>query len=190
MATYLDLYRVTGAAGNVTTPGAPILSFDLLVNSSTGHVSGHAQITQVVAPPMIDIQVNNVSGRVRTLVFGGQVTLSVVLQGTYLHAAPPPMNYIVLEQFAAQFSLTEQWDGRGSFEYGSTVIDDVPVASVKSTGSPIHTMNGVVIRGAAASGDLVRMKEIATKAEQYLGQTPEIQAALADLKTQIAKASS
>ena len=43
MPTALDLYRVTGRAGNVGTPGAPILHFDLLVNSSAGTISGQAR---------------------------------------------------------------------------------------------------------------------------------------------------
>lgn len=190
MPTYLDLYRVTGGAGNVHMPGAPQLSFDLLVNSRTGHVSGHAQITQIVAPPMIVIQINNVSGQVRQHTFDGQVTLSVALQGTFDQPGPPPTEYVILERFAAQFSLNAQWDGRGSFEYGRAVINDVPVTSSKSSGSPIHTLYGVVIHGAAASGDLVRMREIAAKAEQYLAQTPEIEAALTDLKAEIDKAGS
>ena len=190
MPTYLDLYRVTGTAGNLGMPGAPILGFDLLVNSSTGSVSGHAQITQIVAPPMIDIQINNVTGQVRHHAINGQDRLSVVLQGTFDQPGPPPTEYVILQQFAAQFSLNAQWDGRGSFDYGTTVINDVPVTSSKSSGSPIHTLYGVVIHGAAASGDLVRMKEIAARAEQYLAQTPEIQSALTDLKAEIDKAGS
>jgi hypothetical protein len=68
MPTPLDLYRVTGKAGNVGTPGAPILHFDLLVNSSEGSISGQAHINQAVAPPGGEIHIHNVSGTVRELV--------------------------------------------------------------------------------------------------------------------------
>ncbi len=192
MPSSFDLYRVTGTAGNVGVPGAPILHFELLVNSSTGSVSGQAQITQAIAPPNGVIQIDNVTGQVRQLIFGGQVTLLVALQGTYFQKGPPPTEYIILEQFAAHFSVNPEWDGRGSFDYdnGSQVVNDVPVTSSKTSGSGLHTLYGAVIHGAAASGDLVRMKEIAAKAEQYIAQVPEIEAALTALKAEIVKAGS
>jgi hypothetical protein len=187
MPSSFDMYRVTGTAGNVGTPGAPILEFDLLVNSSTGNVSGHAQITQVVAPPGVRIDINNVTGKVRTLVFGGTVTLAVTLKGTYGQPGPPPTDFIILEHFLAQFSTNEQWDGRGSFDYGTHVVNDVPVTCEKSSGG-IHTLYGAVMHGAVATGDVVRMKEVAAKAEQYISQTAEIRAALTHLNAEIAKA--
>jgi hypothetical protein len=191
MATPFDVYHVSGTAGNVGTPGAPILHFELLVHSATGSVSGQAQITQAVGPPGGLIQINNITGTVHTLVFGGTVTLLVALQGTYTQPGPPPTNYIIVEQFSAHFSVNSQWDGRGSFEYrnGTQVVNDVPVTSSRSSGGP-HTLYGVVIHGAAATGDVVRMKEIAARAEQYIAQVPEIQKALDDLKAEIAKAGS
>jgi hypothetical protein len=132
MPTALDLYRVTGRAGNVGTPGAPILDFDLLVNSSAGSISGHAQINQAVAPPGGEI--HNVTGTVRELVFGGQVTLVVALQGTYDRALPPPLILTIVERFAAHFSVDRKWEGRGSFDYnnGGQVVNDVPVTSSRS----------------------------------------------------------
>jgi Domain of unknown function (DUF1842) len=130
MPESFDLYRATGTAGNLGLPGAPILHFDLLVNSSTGIVSGQAQITRAVAPPNGVIPINNVTGRVRRLVFGGQVTLVVALQGTSFRPGPPPAGSIIPEQFTAQFTTNPHWDGRGSFDYGngSQVVNDVPVA--------------------------------------------------------------
>jgi Domain of unknown function (DUF1842)/Domain of unknown function (DUF1843) len=190
MATPFDLYRVTGTAGYIGTPGAPILHFDLLVHSNTGSVSGLAQITQAVAPPNNLIEINNVTGTVRELVFGGTVTLVVALQGTYFKPGPPGTNFIILENFAAHFSVDPQWDGAGSFDYsnGSQVVNNVPVDSSKTTGPPIHTLYGVVIHGAIATGDLVRMKEIAAKAEQFVAQAPDVQEALDAIKAEIAKA--
>jgi hypothetical protein len=108
-----DLYRATGTAGDIGLPGAPILHFDLLVNSSTGIVSGQAQITWAAAPPNGVIRIDNVTGRVRQLVFGGRVTLVVALQGASFRPGPPPAGSTIPEQFAAQFSTNPHWDGRG-----------------------------------------------------------------------------
>jgi Domain of unknown function (DUF1842) len=134
MPTALDLYRVTGRAGNVGMPGSPILHFDLLVNSSAGSISGQARINQAVAPPSDEIHIHNVTGTVRELVFGGQITLLVALQGTYDQALPPPVILTILEHFAAHFSVDQKWEGRGSFDYnnGSQVVNDVPVTSSRS----------------------------------------------------------
>jgi hypothetical protein len=190
MPTSLDLYRVTGTAGKVGTPGAPILHFDLLVNSNTGAVSGHASITQALPPPAGEILINNVTGKARKTIFGGTVTLAVSLQGTY-EVKAPPTDHIILEHFQASFVVNVQWDGRGGFDYGSHSVDDVPVKSTVSPDSgPPHIvpLYGVVIHEAVASGDLARMKGILTQAEAHIAKTPEVQAALPALKAAIAKA--
>ena len=101
MPTALDLYRVTGRAGNVGTPGAPILDFDLLVNSSAGSICGQAHINQAVAPPDGEIHIHNVTGTVRELVFGGQITLVVALQDKPLLLAGGIV-YTDLQQEAVQ----------------------------------------------------------------------------------------
>ena len=134
MSTALDLYRVTGKAGDVGAPGAPILHFDLLVNSSAGTISGQARINQAVAPPSGEIHIHNVTGTVHELVFGGQITLVVALQGTYYRSLPPPEILTIVEHFAAHFSVDQKWEGRGSFDYnnGSQVVNDVPVTSSRS----------------------------------------------------------
>jgi hypothetical protein len=95
MPTVFDLYRVSGTAGNVGTPGAPILHFDLLVHPSTGSLSGQASITQAVAPPGGDILINNVTGQLRQMIFGGTLTLVVAFQGTYGQPGPPPTEFII-----------------------------------------------------------------------------------------------
>jgi hypothetical protein len=134
MPTALDLYRVAGRAGNVGTPGSPILHFDLLVNSSAGSISGHAHINQSVAPPGGEIQIHNVTGTVHELVFGGQITLLVALQGTYDRVLPPPLILTIVERFAAHFSVDQKWEGRGSFDYnnGAQVVNDVPVTTTRA----------------------------------------------------------
>jgi hypothetical protein len=134
MPTALELYRVTGKAGNVGTPGAPILHFDLLVDSSAGSISGQARINQAVAPPGGEIHIRNVTGTVRELVFGGEITLVVALQGTYHRSLPPPEILTILEHFAAHFKVDQRWEGRGAFDYnnGAQVVNDVPVTSNRS----------------------------------------------------------
>src|SRR5271170_6279031 len=134
MPTALDLYRVTGRAGHVGTPGSPILHFDLLVNSSAGTISGQAHINQAVAPPSDEVRIHNVTGTVHELVFGGKITLLVALQGTYDRALPPPLILTIVERFAAHFSVDQKWEGRGSFDYnnGAQVVNDVPVTSRRS----------------------------------------------------------
>jgi len=184
-----DLYRVTGTAGNAGLPGAPILHFDLLVHAQTGSVSGQATITQAIAPPNNEITISNVTGQVRKLGFGaGPVTQVVALEGTYGQPGPPPTTYIILEHFRAAFATNAQWDGRGSFDYATHVVNDVPVKSSEASVAPIHTLYGVVIHDTAVSGDLAKMKEIAARAEQHIAKTPEIAAALPELKAAIAKA--
>jgi hypothetical protein len=134
MPTALDLYRVTGRAGHAGMSGSPILHFDLLVNSSAGTISGQAHINQAVAPPSDEVHIHNVTGTVHELVFGGKITLLVALQGTYDRALPPPLILTILERFAANFSVDQKWEGRGSFDYnnGAQVVNDVPVTSSRS----------------------------------------------------------
>ncbi len=185
----LDLYRVTGTAGNVGLPGAAILHFDLLVHAASGSVSGQASITQAIAPPNGEITIANVTGQVRRLGFGtGPVTQVVALNVTYTQAGPPPTEYVILEHFTAHFATNAQWDGRGGFTYGTHHVEDVPVKSTDAGVSPIHTLYGVVIHDSAVSGDLAKMKAIAARAEAHIAKTPEITAALPELKAAIAKA--
>ncbi len=184
-----DLYRVQGTAGNVGTPGAPILQFAVLVHGSTGKISGQATITQAVAPPGGNIAIDNVTGQVRKLGLGfGPVTQVVALEGTYDESGPPPTNYIAVRQFRAHFATDAQWNGSGGFEFGGQSVEKVPVKNATSNTGPIHTLYGVVIHDAAASGDIARMKDIAAQAERHLAATPAVQAALTALKAEIAKA--
>jgi hypothetical protein len=186
MAGSFQQYRVMGTAGNVGTPGAPILYFDVLVNNSTGALSGHASIVSAAPPPFGNIQISNVTGKVTNILNGGTLTHGVTMQGTYQQ--PIPAGPIIIDQpFSAHFSVDSNFDGKGCFEYGGNSVDDVPVTSTVSSGGSggIHPLYGVVIHGAAASGDQARMKEVAAAAQKYLDQVPEIQKALADLKAQI-----
>jgi len=131
MANPMPTKRLKGTAGNVGLPGAPILYFDLLYNTSTGALSGHACIVSASPPPFGHIVISNVTGKVLTSIFGGTISHVVTLQGTYQQ--PLPAGPIIIEQsFAAYFLLGSNFDGRGSFEFGGTLVKDVPVTCTSS----------------------------------------------------------
>ncbi|HTA91705.1 MAG TPA: DUF1843 domain-containing protein [Polyangiaceae bacterium] len=185
MPNSLAVYVIDGVAGNISTPDAPRLTFSLLVHATTGQVSGQATIDQSIAPSPIEI--SNVTGKVHKLKdSSGAISQLVSLHGTYNEGAPPPLNLIVQRQFSAHFATDSQWNGSGAFEYGSHSEEGV---SVKNTSSPpIQPLYGVVIHDAAASGDLARMKATAAQAQRHIDATPDVQAALKELKTEIANA--
>jgi len=124
----IGTYLVKGTAGNVGTPGAPIMEFHLLVVVGSGHVSGHVEITQALPPPNGEILVNNVHGHLYEL---GQTSpsdvLVVVLQGTYPYTLPPPAIGTVEEHFNAVLHVNREWNGRGGFSYGGHHVRNVPV---------------------------------------------------------------
>jgi Domain of unknown function (DUF1843)/Domain of unknown function (DUF1842) len=189
MSSILDLYRVQCTAGNAGTPGAPLLHLQLLVDAPTGKVSGQASVTQTITPPGGNIVIHNLTGQVLKLGFGqGPVTQVVALEGTYAQAGPPPTEYVIQLPFRAHFATDAHWNGRGGFEYGPHHIDGVPIKNDALTAGPVHTLYGVVIHEAVASGDRARMKDVAAQAERHIAATPEIQAALAALKAEITKA--
>jgi hypothetical protein len=122
----LGTYLVNGIAGNENVAGAPMLSFSLVVVSGSGKVSGHAMITQAIAPPNNEKIINNVTGTVHATGLG-PVTKVVTLQGTYLDYLPPPAIGVVEVPFTAHMAIDDAWNGRGGFECGNTRAENVPV---------------------------------------------------------------
>ena len=126
----IETYLANVLVGNEGMPGAPLLHVAALVVVATGLISGHAHITQAIAPPNDDHHVNNITGRIRALSFGGGLRV-VTLQGTYLQSFTPPAIGEIIEQFSAVLILKpDAWDGVGSFTYGTNQVDDVPVKHV------------------------------------------------------------
>jgi hypothetical protein len=123
----LDLYHVKGEAGKVGTPGAPILSFQLLVNAVSGKITGHAEITHGgLPPPNEPISISNLTGHLSQL--GEPPNHHVVtLKGTYVQSFPPPAIGEILEHFHATLSVDGHWNGHGSFTYGGHTVNNVPV---------------------------------------------------------------
>ena len=124
----IGLYQVCGTVGNVGTPGAPIMHFNLLVHPSTHSVTGVVHITQAIAPPNGDIVISNVTGRIYSTGLG-PITQIVALKGTYTQSFPPPAIGEIVENFSAHLAIDNAWDGKGGFEYGNGAhhIENVPV---------------------------------------------------------------
>jgi len=125
----IGTYLVKGEAGNVGTPGAPILEFHLLVVVGSGHVTGHAEIKQALPPPSGEIVINNVHGHLHELGLPPAPKIQVVtLEGTYTRPiGPPPLIGEILEHFHAVLVVDHHWNGHGSFTYGSNHVVNVPV---------------------------------------------------------------
>jgi hypothetical protein len=121
-------YLVKGTAGHIG-PGAPILSFTLVVTAKTGKLSGHAEITQALPPPFGSIEINNVTGKIHKLGLR-PATMVVTLEGTYGQGVTPPAVGYSLQHFRTVFNVDDAWNGFGSFEYGEHTVSNVPVRTV------------------------------------------------------------
>lgn len=115
-------------AGNLATPGAPILNLALFYNPGDGTVSGEALITQSIAPPHGRVVIRPVSGPVHGLGFpGGGVTRVFTLRGEFVVSVPPPAIGSYLAQFEATFATDNNWSGHGSFTYDQQKVQNVPI---------------------------------------------------------------
>ncbi|AUC15049.1 hypothetical protein BTO06_07820 [Tenacibaculum sp. SZ-18] len=118
-------YLIKGTIGNVGMPGAPIAHFSLVVNATTGTVSGMAEITQAIDRPSIEVKV---TGNVRSTGYG-KVTKIANLTGEYIVSVPTPAIGSYLQKFTAYMDINDEWKGTGGFTYGNQKITDVPVTS-------------------------------------------------------------
>jgi hypothetical protein len=126
----IDVYPVNLVVGDKGKPGAPLLHVAALVNVPSGLISGHAEITQAIAPPEGLIRINDIQGRIRSLGFGTAFRV-VTLDGTYIVSFPPPAIGEMVVQFSAILVVGQaDWTGRGSFTYGTHDVEDVPVTPV------------------------------------------------------------
>ncbi|GAB3463293.1 hypothetical protein GCM10027321_25730 [Massilia terrae] len=125
----LGTYLVNGECGNEGVAGAPMLTFSLLVVSGSGKVSGHAMITQAIAPPHGEKIINNVTGQIHAAGYG-PVTKLVALEGTYFETLQPPAIGTLEVPFTAHFAIDDAWNGRGGFECGNSRAENVPVKTV------------------------------------------------------------
>ncbi|MFZ4877526.1 DUF1842 domain-containing protein [Janthinobacterium sp. Mn2066] len=113
-------------AGNLGSPGAPILNLALLFNSADGALSGEALVAQAIAPPNGRVVIRPISGEVHGL--GLQhYTRAFTLSGEYTVSVPPPAIGTYLAKFTATFVTDNDWVGQGSFTYGNQTVKDVPI---------------------------------------------------------------
>jgi len=117
----IGAYNVKGTLGNIGLPGAPIMHFNLVVVPSQNTITGVVEITQAIAPPNGQIFVNNVKGQIHATGFNG-VEQIVSLEGNYTIGE----SYVLIP-FKAFMNLKSNWEGTGTFIYGSQKIENVPV---------------------------------------------------------------
>lgn len=122
----LGLYLVKCGAGNFGEPGAPLLQLSLLVNASTGSVTGQAEVTQAVKAPGDKVRISELTGRVQASGFG-EYTKLVALQGTATIALPPPAIGSYQTPFSAHFAINDAWTGKGGWTLGHQTVDNVPI---------------------------------------------------------------
>jgi len=128
----IDLYLVKFLVGNEGMLGAPLLHVAAAVDAPTGDITGQAEITQAVAPPGGIIRIKHFHGHVQLLALDPAVRL-VILKGSYVFPFPPPAIGQGTAPFSARLIIEhDEWKGRGSFSYGGTDIDDVPVKVCKA----------------------------------------------------------
>jgi hypothetical protein len=123
-------YLAKGTIGNVGTPGAPIVTFSLVVVPSQNSVSGTAVITQAVNGPDSHIVVQ-VKGKIYATGFG-EYTKVVSFQGQYVQSFPPPAIGSFLADFDAHLAIDNAWNGKGGFSYYNHQVENVPVTAIKS----------------------------------------------------------
>ncbi|KVN06615.1 MULTISPECIES: DUF1842 domain-containing protein [unclassified Burkholderia] len=187
-------------------PGAPQLVLNLVVDTAEHSVVGAAAISQAVSPPL-----NFHADVWGTYVFrlgppprrdGSGAIVQIALQG---NQGGPHSNSMIT--FYGDLLL--KGDGKtgiASYRYYSNgtwhEVENVPVkadpelvplepgpvigGSPRTAYGPVP-LYGVTIQYAAASGDLAHMKTLATYARQQLDSHDDIAAALAALKTEIAR---
>ncbi|KQN77078.1 hypothetical protein ASF04_24810 [Duganella sp. Leaf61] len=119
---FAGAYLVKGTIGNVGTPGAPIVTFAVVVVPSTHSVTGSVHVTQAVENGSYTGQV---SGTIYATGFGN-VTQVVALNG----AIRPDSPSTVVLPFEAQLAINGEWNGTGGFNYANVHVENVPVARV------------------------------------------------------------
>ena len=124
-----SIEHISGTAGEVSVPGAPIMNFTLaifigpLINGKppVGLVSGHIEIGQAVHPghPIA----SSVTGQ--SYAVGGRQV--IVFTGQYAVSLPPPAIGEIEQKISAVLVLESRTGGHGSFTYGGHSVVDVPV---------------------------------------------------------------
>lgn len=112
-------YLAKGTIGNYGTPGAPVVTFSLVVVPSQHKVTGSVRVTQAV-------QNGNYSGTVTGAIYAvglGSITQVVGLKGIISPDGPMPLEI----PFLAHMAIDGSWNGVGGFHYADVHVENVPV---------------------------------------------------------------
>ncbi|RON47801.1 DUF1842 domain-containing protein [Pseudomonas frederiksbergensis] len=194
-------YRIGTSA-----PGAQTLALNLLVFTPEETVSGTANITQAINPPL-DLD-SDVWGEYTylTVMSPGVSKILITAQG---NQGGPGSNSIV--NFKIQLVVGTDWKaGIANYQYFDgqrwVEVNNVPAhlsEAVRSSAFPplepgpvitpqapyphIMPLYAAPIQSAIASGDLAQMKNLASLARQQLDQQPQLQTALEAAKGEISR---
>lgn len=124
--TPLAVVRMNEMAGNVGTPGAPVLYLYLVRDTESGYVSGHAVQTQALQAPWNRIVINNITGMLRSTGFG-KYTQVLSLSGSAVVSLPPPAIGSFTLPFSAHFALEANGTGTGGWTLGANQVNNVPI---------------------------------------------------------------
>ncbi|HVE10736.1 MAG TPA: DUF1842 domain-containing protein [Paraburkholderia sp.] len=179
----------------VATPaiGAPVLTLTLLVNTPGKRVSGVARITQTTYPPL-HFQAD-VWGTFSPVTVESVSEADIVLS---LAGNPSGPTSGLAETFQFHGILKGDWkSGAASYRYfeggnwheieHAIITPESLLQPLKPPFQPYTPLYGVGIQQATASGDLSRMKALASEAEQQLANSDQLKSALASLNAEIAR---
>lgn len=124
----LKLHPINGVAGNESIPGAPVLRLHLQLDPPTGWISGSGLQVQMVAPPLNEIKIRNITGNIRQTRLGNY-TRVVSLKGEAEIPFPGDATGSTMTLFNAQFAIDDTWTGDGGWTLGSDCVANVPFRS-------------------------------------------------------------
>lgn len=126
----IGLYLEKALAGNEGLPGAPLLHLHLMVNATNGKITGQAAQTQAVASPYDKIEISNVTGQIQYAGLAPYTKL-VALKGEAAISLPAPEIGTYIVPFEASFAINDNWEGKGGWTLGKTIVKDVPIKTIK-----------------------------------------------------------
>ena len=108
--------------------GLAALTLDLVMLSKGGPVFGHGDISRSEFPPHPPAHIPQLRGHLQPTGHDGLRLLSVT--GTYVESVPPPATGMVSGPFHASCTIDADWNGQGSFYWGSWEVTDCLVSNI------------------------------------------------------------
>lgn len=132
MSNPIGYYHVKLRVAQQGPVGAPVLHLNLGVDAPTGRIVGAAEIDQSLPPPYGKVLIPQVTGEIFHTGFGKDTRL-VHLTGQYVVSLPPPAIGSYLAQFSTALAVDEDWNGKGSFNYGNHHVSGCQVTKESKT---------------------------------------------------------